>query len=83
MNTNAQLNGHASREQLALEVQAEALRPTPQVHNSLRERLNEALERVRLLRVQIVTLERQKRENRAQFQREIARQREELGIREP
>lgn len=78
---SAKLNGHAAREQLALEVQAEALRPTPPANGpSLHERLIEAWQRIRVLEDRIVTLQKQRREHQAQFCREIARQREELGI---
>lgn len=86
MSAHAKLNGHAAREQLAIEVQTEALRPTPQFTPisgpSLQERLKSAWSRIRQLEGQVDALRRQKRENRSEFQREIAKQREELGIRE-
>lgn len=78
---SAKQNGHATREQLALEVQAEALRPTPPLNGeSLQARLSAAWQRIRTLEEQLESLQKQKRENQAHFQREIAKQRKELGI---
>lgn len=80
--TNGKLNGH-EREQLALEVQAEALRPTPKLNSgSLQDKLTAAFQRIRQLEDRIIALQKQKRENREQFQREVAKQRTELGINE-
>lgn len=80
---SGKLNGHADRKQLALEVQAEALRPTPKLNGpSLQERLSEAWRRIRELEDQIAALQRQKHDNHAQFLRESARQCRELGINE-
>lgn len=77
--TNGKLNGHADRKQLALEVQAEALRPTPPLNSgSLQDKLTAAWTRIRQLEDRVLTLQKQKRENRAQFVIEVARQRREL-----
>jgi hypothetical protein len=75
-------NGHqAAREKLALEVQAEALRPTPPLNGySLQDRLSAAWRRIRELEELVSLLQRQKRENKEQFRREVATQRRELGI---
>lgn len=81
VSANGKLNGHAEREKLALEVQAEALRPTPTIKGgSLQKQLTAAWTRIRQLEERIIELQKQKRENRAQFLREVAKQRMELGI---
>lgn len=80
---NGSLNGHAERTKLALEVQAEALRPTPPINvveRTARERLEEATRRISDLEGVIVKLRRLMRNNHEQYQREVARQRRELGI---
>lgn len=83
MSANGKLNGHTDREQLALEVQAEALRPTPPLNGgSLQDKLTAAWTRIRQLEDRVITLQKQKRENRAHYQREVAKQRMELGINE-
>lgn len=78
---NGSLNGHAERTKLALEVQAEALRPTPPLSGpSLLERLANSERRVRDLQAQVAQLQHRKRVNENEFKREKARQRMELGI---
>lgn len=73
MSANAKRNGHADREQLALVVQTEALRPTPPITGpSLQDRLSAAWRRIRELEDRVAALQQQKRENREQFAREIA-----------
>ncbi len=82
MSANGKFNGR-EREKLALEVQAEALRPTPKLDGpSLQERLSAASRRIRELEDVVALLRLQKRENQAQFRREVAMQRRELGIRD-
>lgn len=82
MSVNGKLT-HAAREQLASEVQAEALRPTPQVNgHSLQDRLLTAGRRIRNLEEQVGRLIQQQRENRDQFHPEVLKQRRELGIRD-
>lgn len=78
--TNGKLNGHA-REQLAAEVQAEALRPTPPVNvvaRTLHERLDDLSRRNRDLESLVTKLRRLMRANDDQYEREKARQRREL-----
>lgn len=72
----------AAREKLAIEVQAEALRPTPGVNanKSLQERLDDALRRVRELDTKLAELQQQHRYNQSEYKREVARQRKELGL---
>lgn len=83
MSANGKLNGHVEREQLALEVQAEALRPTPPLNNgSLQDKLSAAWRRIKDLEDRLDELKQQKQANRMQFQREVAKQRRELGINE-
>lgn len=79
---NGSPNGHAERTKLALEVQAEALRPTPPVSGgvTLMERLANSERRVRDLQAQVAKLQHQQRVNENEAQRDKARQRRELGI---
>lgn len=82
VSANGKFNGHAEREKLALEVQAEALRPTPTLNGrSLQERLSEAWRRIRQLEDMVDALKNEKNANRTQL-REVANQRRELGINE-
>lgn len=79
---NGSLNGHAAREKLALEVQAEALRPTPPLSGgaSLQDRYNKAARRINDLESEIARLRFLLRSNDDEYQKEKARQRRELGI---
>ena len=71
------------RAKLALEVQAEALRPTPPLNGySLQDQFSAAWQRIRQLEEQVALLKQQKRDNQAQFAREVSKQRRELGIRD-
>lgn len=79
---NGSLNGHAERTKLALEVQAEALRPTPPLNGgaSLQDRYNKAARRINDLESEIARLRFLLRSNDDEYQKEKARQRRELGI---
>lgn len=83
--SNAATNGHAAREKLALEVQAEALRPTPPINvaeRTARERLEDAWQRIRHLESTVARLRFLLRSNADEYQKEKARQRRELGIKD-
>lgn len=74
-------NGKLTREQLAIEVQAEALKPTPPVNGaSIQDRLIAAWQRIRQLEERLDQLRQQKLANYTQYRRELAKQRRELGI---
>lgn len=80
MSANGKLNGH-EREKLAMEVQAEALRPTPPINvaaRTLQERLDDLARRNRDLESTVTRLRRLMRANDDQYQREKARQCREL-----